>query len=141
MTEKTNTRNVALLRKLADEAIDDLFSTPPEERRRILDEEYGGAAEAAEEVRNLIADALAADGKARAARVKEDMEATRRGGTRNLRSMSVEEKRALCAQVANANQDLTLAARDGKELTDADLDAYLAAWLKLGLIDEGGNLV
>lgn len=54
--------------------------------------------------------------------------------------MSIEEKRALYARVANCDADLTMAARDGRGVADDDLDGHLEAWLSLGVIDEDGEL-
>lgn len=139
MSKTPHNRNEELLRRLADDTIEDLLSTPREARRKEIEETHGNREAIASEMRALVDNALLQHGKKRAQALRQELRTSQRTRQPSLRSMTVEEKRALYERVANSNAELTMAARDGREIADEDLDTYLAAWLEIGLIDEDGN--
>lgn len=140
MTRDPRAADATLIRRLADEAVDELLSASPEEHRRTVGEEGGDTKAVAARVRAVIDGALAQHGKRRAAELAREARNARQVPQKALRPMSIVEKRALWARVANSGGAVTLAARQGRELTDSDLDAQMDAWLALGVIDEDGNL-
>lgn len=140
MSTNQGDRDAAVLHRLAEEAIEDLLSTPRETRRQEVEEDYGTCGAVAEEMRAIINAGLARHGRKRAAEIRARIEQERRATMPSLRPMSIAEKRVLYARIANSNAALTAAARDGRELTDDDLDTHLEAWLALGILDEDGNL-
>lgn len=140
MNKEQENRDAALLRRVAEDAVDDLLSTPRDIREQEIREDHDERSIAAR-TRTMIGDAIARHGKGRAVQLRQQMERRRSAERSRLRPMSVEEKRALYVRVANCNAaDLTTAARDGREVADEDLDGHLEAWLSLGVIDEDGNL-
>ncbi len=139
MTRDPHAADTTLLRRLADEAVEELLSASPEEHRRAVEEEGGDPTAVAARVRAVIDDALTRHGKRRAAELAREAQNARRMPQKALRPMSIADKRALWAKVANSGA-VTLAAREGRELTDSDLSAQMDAWLALGVIDEDGNL-
>lgn len=140
MSSNQGDSDAALLRRLAEDAIEDLLSTPRDVRRQEIEEDHGGCGTVAEEMRAIIDAGLAKHGRKRAAEIRELIEKERQTPPLLLRAMSIDEKRALYARVVNSNIELTAAARNGRELTDGDLDTHLEAWLALGIIDRDGTL-
>ena len=140
MSTEPEDHDAALLRRIADDVIDDLLSTPRDLRRQEVQENHGDHAAVVREMRAVIDAALDRHGKKRAAELRQQIDRGRQAYQPMLRAMSIEEKRALYARIANSNAKLTMAARDGREVTDGDLDTYLEAWLAVGVIDEDGNL-
>ena len=96
-------------------------------------------------VRGVISGAIAKAGKAKMqAAQRAYKEAAARHVRRNVIELPLEEKRALLEQIAmrdNAvEQQVTLAARKGGEMTENDIDAILEALRNLGAIDDEGTL-
>jgi len=105
-------------------------------------------AEAAQDAKigaDIIQAALRKDGQRRMEATRRAMEAARAGRapTGKLLGDPITRRRLLEAIIANDNgklpERLTVAFRDGKELTDAEVESILAALDKLGLLKGSGD--
>lgn len=99
---------------------------------------HGDPATAAARVRARVVAAVVTAGKRRLAEAKEAIGATPSSGATVL-MWPAASKRALLARLRTSHQGLTLAARDGREESDADLDSLLEDLIDLDVIDEQGN--
>lgn len=99
---------------------------------------HGDPIVAAARVRARVAATATTAGKRRLAEAKEAIVAAPSGGATVL-MWSAASKRALLARLRASHQGLTLAARDGREESDADLDSLLEDLIDLDVIDEQGN--
>ena len=132
------------LDRLLDGLIGDVLSMTDKEVLAEAAEDYKDVNSVIGRVRGVIAGAIANAGKEKmqaARRAYED--AVARDARGNAFELSLAEKRALLDRIAMRDtaveQQVTLAARKGGELTENDIDAILEALRDLGAIDDEGT--
>jgi hypothetical protein len=125
------------------DAIEEMMLRVPTEELPLDPDEAVGAAQVATDI---ISRALKADGARRTASTRQAMEAARTERALAARGLPADpaERRKLFEHVAaNAKARLlegfTLAFRDGRDLTDAEVESLLVALEKLGLLDGSGE--
>ena len=129
--------------RLADELVADIMSMSDAELLAEVEAEGLDAEDEANRVRALISAATGKAGKARlkAARAEIDRAA---GSTRGqVHRLPFRDRAAVLARFANDDAKLksrlTMAARNGEGITEAEMDDILANLRELGAIDEDGN--
>jgi len=132
------------LDRLADALVEDILATSDEDILKEAEEDYDDDVNAViDNMRQLIAKTLLQRNKRKLALARQIYEQKALQPRATLRTMSLQEKRKLLAKIA-ANDiylrdKLTLAARQGEELSETDLDSMIEALRDLHLIDEEGN--
>lgn len=131
------------LERLADALARDVDQLTDEELLREAQEDYGDSDKAALATKNIIREAIAAQGKRRLAAARRAYEAQNAKGVAKVFALSTERKRELVERFAsNDNQlreKLTMAARNQENLED-DIDSFLEDLIELGVIDDEGNV-
>ncbi len=120
----------------ADKVIAEMSALTDDEVMRAAAEEHPDKKAEASRIRQALLDAAVAHGKERLkaaqARVaEEDARASGSGGV----VLSFEAKRAKFARILAQNPQLTLAARQGEAMDEAEIDGYLADLAELGITD------
>lgn len=138
-----NTRNQWA--QIANELADDLASTTDEELLLELKDDGVDISAEATRIRNLISGVIAEHGKEKLAAARSEMDLRNRQEqdlgiqiTQEIRSKLTEYIKAGDSTITGA---LTIAARNGAELSEEDLDEVIHALFDLGKIDEHGNLL
>ncbi len=132
------------LDRLLDGLIGDVLSMTDKEVLAEAAEDHKDVDSAIGRVRGVITGAIANAGKEKmqaARRAYED--AVARDARGNVFELSLADKRALLDRITMRDpaveQQVTLAARKGGELTENDIDAILEALRDLGAIDDEGT--
>ena len=120
----------------ADKVIAEMSALSDDEIMKAAAEEKRDTQAEASRIRQALLDAAVAHGKERLksaqARVaEEDARASGGGGV----VLSFEAKRAKFARIIAQNPQLTLAARRGEAMDEAEIDGYLADLAELGITD------
>lgn len=132
------------LDRLVDGLIEDVLSMTDEEVLAEAAEDHKDLDSAVGRVRGVITGAIAKAGKEKMQAARKAYEdAVARDARGNVFELSLAEKRALLNRIAMRDtaveQQVTLAARKGGELTENDIDVILEALRELGVIDDEGT--
>ena len=133
------------LSRVLDPIIEDLLSSSDEELLAEAREDGLDIDLIAAEVRKEFAAALSIVGKSRLAEARTKLEAIRSlRSSPAITSLSIAEKEQLLRQfAANDNplqKRLTIAARNGGSLTEAEMDAVLLDLVELGALSSDGRM-
>jgi len=94
----------------------------------------------ANKLRAVIEDAIARAGRRRLLDAREALD--REAGTRsNVLAWPADRKRALVTDLRRENATLTMAARQQRQESEADLDSLIEDFIDLGLIDDMGDRI
>lgn len=119
------------LERIAESLVEEVLRSPADEVQQELD----GGEEQPRFGRAAYAMALERVGKRRLANAKAEL-ATQAGAGYAMRAMSRERKLELLKKMATkAGGALTMAARNAREMGDAEVDAALESFIALGLLD------
>jgi hypothetical protein len=139
----TEDRNLHLTRDLLDEIWEEISSLEGKELDDYLasvglapDKLLQGYAEA-------VAAACAAVGRTRFEEARRRLREKSSGDFSTILSFNVAKKQAIVAAIrehAAKTKEMTIAARNQKIGDEGDLDSFLEACVRLGLIDDEGNL-
>jgi inactivated superfamily I helicase len=128
---------------LADELVADLMQLSDAELLAEVKAEGLDPEKEAARVRETIRVALTKRGKARLEAARSALEAARATAPGARRHLQVDDRRAVLARFANDDEKLrerlTMAARNGEEITDEEVEAILNDLRDLGAIDDEGN--
>jgi hypothetical protein len=138
MTTKSNADSAAQLDALIDADLRALLEQSDESVLAEAAELYGDAAKAAADIRMKIQAAVTEAGRRRLAEARKVIEAERPVGG-NVLQWPLDRKRDLLSRLRRANTGLTMAARQGEDETENDLDSLIEDLVDLGVIDEEGN--
>lgn len=131
------------LSHVIDALVNDILSTSDEDVLAEAAEEYGDAQKAAKHVDELISRARAVIGRRKLAAARSEMKTAKQSPRLPALRLSLDRKKHILQSFAqrdeNLRKSLTMAARNEKQLTEADYDAVLEALYTLGAIDEDGN--
>ncbi len=131
------------LERLADALSRDVDQLTDEELLREAQEDYGDSDKAALATKNIIREAIAAQGKRRLAAARRAYEAQNAKEGAKVFALSTERKRELVERFASNDdqlrEKLTMAARNQENLED-DIDSFLEDLIELGVIDDEGNI-
>lgn len=131
------------LHRLADELVADLMKLSDAELLAEVKAEGLDPEEEAARVRETIRAAMLERGKARLKAARLELEAARATGPGPRRPLQVQDRRAVLARFANDDEKLrerlTMAARNGEEITDQEIETILNDLRDLGAIDDEGN--
>ena len=136
----TKPKDQADAENYADKVIAEMSALSDDEIMKAAAEEHRDTKTEASRIRRALLDAAVAHGKGRLkgaqARVaEEDARASGSGGV----VLSFEAKRAKFARIIAQNPQLTLAARQGGAMDEAEIDSYLADLTELGITDATEN--
>lgn len=138
MTTKPKADPVAQLGLLVDADLRALLQQSEESTLAEAAELYGDAAKAAADFRAKVQAAVAEAGRRRLAEARKVIDAERPAGGKVLQ-WPVDRKRDLLARLRRADAGLTMAARQGEDESENDLDSLIEDLVDLGVIDEEGN--
>ncbi len=126
---------------IIDLLVEDIIESSDE---NILEEariKYGNAPAEAERIRSLIASAIIRAKKEQFLLAKKELNASRSAKSENqILNFSLDTKKALINKAKEHTPSLTLAARNGEELTENDANCFLQDLIDLGVLDKDGNL-
>lgn len=138
MTTKPKADPVAQLGMLVDADLRSLLEQSEESTIVEATELYGDAAKAAAHVRARVQAAVAEAGRQRLVNARKAIDAERPAGGKVLQ-WPLDRKRDLLARLRRADAGLTMAARQGEDETENDLDSLIEDLVDLGIIDEEGK--
>jgi hypothetical protein len=132
----TKTKDQLDAENYADKVVAEMSALTDEEIMKAAAEEHRDTKAEASRIRRVLLDAAVAHGKGRlkaaqADLAAEDARAVGAGGV----VLSFEAKRAKLARIVAQNPHLTLAARQGEDVDESELDGYLADLAELGISD------
>lgn len=132
----TRTKDQLDAERYADKVIAEMSALSDEEILKAAAEEHRDTKTEASRIRQGLLDAAVAHGKERlkAAQVRLADEDAQKGNSENV-VLSFEAKRAKLARMISQNPQLTLAARQGEAMDEAEIDGYLADLAELGITD------
>ena len=132
----TRTKDQLDAERYADKVIAEMSALSDEEILKAAAEEHRDTKTEASRIRQGLLDAAVAHGKERlkAAQVRLADEDAQKGNSENV-ALSFEAKRAKLARMISQNPQLTLAARQGEAMDEAEIDGYLADLAELGITD------
>src|SRR5579883_1225359 len=130
----TRTKDQLDAERYADKVIAEMSALSDEEILKAAAEEHRDTKTEASRIRQGLLDAAVAHGKERlkAAQVRLADEDAQKGNSENV-ALSFEAKRAKLARMISQNPQLTLAARQGEAMDEAEIDGYLADLAELGI--------
>lgn len=122
--------------KYADKVVTEMSALSDKEILEAAVEEYADTKTEAERIRSVLLGAAVAHGKARLKVAQEELseEDALRDSSEAV-VLSFEAKRAKLARIIAQNPQLTLAARQGGAMDEAEVDGYLADLAELGIAD------
>lgn len=128
---------------LADMLAKDAMLLPDADVQAEMVERHGSVDAAAARVAGVIQAAIARSGRRNLEKARAEVRASRAAPPASLAGLSMQDKMAILSRHA-ANDDglrqkLTMAARNGEEISEGDLDSFLEDLLDLGVIDEHGR--
>lgn len=130
----------ALLTEIADE----LIKLKGEELAQFLTDIGEDPNALLEQSEAAMKSAVAEQGRARLSQARAALDAHRKANASVIVSFDLAKKRALFeavkSKIDQTGDAVTIAARNQKIASEQDLDSVLEAFLRLGLIDEQGNL-
>lgn len=138
MTTKPSADPVVQLNALIDADLQALLMLSDESVMAEAAETFGNAAKVAADVRLKVQAAVAEAGRRRLSEARKAIDADRSAGG-NVLQWPLQRKRELLARVRQGSTALTLAARQGEDETENDLDSLIEDLVDLGIIDEEGN--
>lgn len=143
MMSTPNKSDAEMLSALIDADLRALLEADPAEIADEAAEIYGSAAQAAIELRAVINGAIEQSGKLRLAAARQLIDAARGGGGSigQVIQWPLDQKKKLLARLRAAKPGVTMAARQGEDETENDIDGTLEDLIELGLIDEQGNFI
>lgn len=132
----TKSKNQKDAENYAEKVVTEMSTLTDREVMETAAEEHHDSAAEAARIRRVLLDAAVAHGKARLRSAQEqvaeeDAQAERRTGV----VLSFAAKRAKLDRIIAQNPHLTLAAREGAEMDEAEIDGYLADLAELGITD------
>jgi hypothetical protein len=138
MTTKPKADPVAQLGLLVDADLRALLEQSEESTLAEAAELYGDAIKAASDVRAKVQAAVLEAGRRRLAEARKAIDSERPAGGKVLH-WPVDRKRDLLARLRRADTGLTMAARQGENESENDLDSLIEDFVDLGVIDDEGN--
>jgi hypothetical protein len=139
----SNDRNVLLKEQLLDEIWDELSALEGHELDQLLIEVGLSPEVLQQEFAESIEAAVKGLGRARFEEARQSVRTVGALRPSKIVSLDLARKRQVMAAIkeraANTNE-MTIAARNQKIEAEEDLDSFLEACVRLGLIDEDGNL-
>jgi len=146
MTDTKRNTSAEQLQRALDRMVEDVYATSDEEILKEAGEVYGSADAAVARVQGALAAALKRSGRKKLEQARAGVRAAREArGTTNVVALPVAEKRKILDRFAgndNPIRDkLTMAARNGVPIGEAEIDGMLEDLIELGAIDEQGNPV
>ena len=139
MTNKDNEIEDELDR-LTDALVRDILLLSDEQVIAEAKEDFGDIDEIVLCMKAVVQGSISEAGKRQMKAAKTNLATVESGIEGAIQNLSVDQKRQLLRTISDS-QPLTMAARNEKELEEDDLDAMLQVLLKLGVIDEEGNIV
>lgn len=132
----TKTKDQLDAENYADKVVAEMSALTDEEIMKAAAEEHRDTKTEASRIRQALLDAAVAHGKERlkAAQARLADEDAQKGNSENV-VLSFEAKRAKLARMIAQNPQLTLAARQGEAMDEAEIDGYLADLAELGITD------
>lgn len=132
----TNNKNQTDAKNYADKVVAEMSALTDEEILEAAAEEHADTKKEAERIRNVLKNAAVAHGKARLKDAQEKLaEEDAQAGHGEAVVLSFDAKRAKLARIIAQNPQLTLAARQGGAMDEAEVDGYLADLAELGITD------
>jgi hypothetical protein len=141
MTTNSNDKRDAL-RRLADALAEDVLNAPDHEILEEAAEIYGDTGKLAADMLKLFEQVASEQGKERLAAARAAVAADRRRPTAVIRLQPAEARRRLQQIIAadpETARKLTVAARKGEGLSDADVQSMLEDFEELGVIPPGDS--
>ncbi len=126
------------LNRLSDEMIDDIINTPDAEILREVKEEYGDPSFLANRAREILKKSQIKAGKYRLQSAREELKKTENKVQKDVENIS-NFKEALSRFIKDNPEfedELTLAARNGKEITEEDAKSILEDLVELKYIQQ-----
>lgn len=129
--------------RLAEVLASDAMAATDDEVHAEMREEHGSVETGAARVRSVIGMAVARSGRRKFEAARMGIEKARRVGSPTVSPLSLADKRRIVERYAANDgafgRKLTLAARNGQEMSEVELDSFLEDLRDLGAIDEGGE--
>lgn len=146
MTDTKRDKSAEQLERALDRMVEDVHATSDEEILKEATEVYGSADAAVARVQGALAAALKRSGQKKLEQARAGLRAARNAKTTsNVVELPVADKRRILDTFAgNKNpirDKLTMAARNGVPIGEAEIDGMLEDLIELGAIDQQGNPV
>ncbi len=126
---------------VADILVDDILESSDDDILNEAREQYGDINSEVEKTRNIISIAVMKSRKSRLSLAREQLEKSNKvKNDSNILTLPISEKRKLINHAKDSISSLTLAARNGDEMSESDTDGILQDLIDLGVIDENGNI-
>lgn len=140
MTSPAKKSEEQLLDGLLDAELEALLAADDEAILAEAAEIHQDPVAAANKLRGILAVAITEAGKCRLAEARATLDAQNGAGGKVL-AWPVQNKRDLVARLRQEVKGLTMAARQGQDETERDLDCVIEDLIDIGVIDDEGNKV
>lgn len=131
------------LGRLAEALADNAMRVSDDEIHAEMREEHGSVEAAADRVRGVISVAIARSGRRKFEAARAEMKKARKASDATVLPLSIVDKRRIVERYAANDgplgRKLTLAARNGQEMSEAELDSFIEDLRDIGAIDEQGD--
>ena len=137
----SDNQKIKLPISVADILVSDILQASDEEIVSEAHKVFDDVDSVISEARNIIDASVMKSRKSKLTAARAQLEKSK--GTKqetNVLLFSISDKRKLISQAKNSVDSLTLAARNEEKVSEADADGILQDLIKLGVIDEDGNL-
>jgi hypothetical protein len=146
MTDRKRNPSAEQLERALDRMVEDVNATSDEEILKEANEVYGNADAAVARVQGALVAALKRSGQKKLKQARAGLGAARAAKpASNVVELSLAKKRRILDTFAGSNNPigdkLTMAARNGVAIGEAEIDGMLQDLIELGAIDEHGNPV
>lgn len=120
----------------ADKVMEEIAALSDAEILDLAKREQGDIRTEADRIRGVMREAADAHGRARLAAAKARVAREDEVIAANVVPISLAAKRARLARIMAQHPELTAAARQGSEMSEAEIDDYLADLAELGIVDD-----
>lgn len=136
----TKTREQLQLERISDFLAEDILTSSDEEILAIAADHHADLEAETKRIFCLVQEAINEHGKRKLQEMRDLYKQQEKSAPLSIVSLNTNEKKAIISRLINNNSPVTMAARNAKELSGSDLDAYLEGLYELGVIDEKGNI-
>lgn len=136
----TKTRAQLQLERISDFLAEDILAASDEEILAIAAEQHPDLRAETKRIFFLVQSAMNEHGKKKLQEIKKQYKKQEQNTPSNIVRLATDKKKDIVKRLSENDKTVTLAARNGKDLSGGDLDAYLESLYELGVIDEEGNI-
>jgi len=133
--------DIQLPNELAARLVDNILETSDKEIFDEAIEEYGDAEKEVSKLRRLVADAVQRGNKQKLIDARKAFDIVQKPDLNQLSHLSLSQKKSIIEKAIESANELTLAARNARDMTEDDTDTILKNFIELGLIDKDGTLL